>query len=225
MSLHIRYVGHATFELWEDGGLSVVIDPFYTGNPRAHGQAPEKVDYVLLTHDHADHVGDMPSLVKKGAKLLTQPETAARYQREASLPQDRLIGMNIGGTYQLAEGIRATMIPALHTSETGAPSGYRIHWKGITLMHLGDTGYFSDLAYWAGDGVDLALVPIGDHFTMGPQQAAKAVALIKPKKVIPMHYATFPILIQDPKPFVEAVEKEAPQTEVAVLSPGDEITL
>ncbi|MDI3270540.1 MAG: metal-dependent hydrolase [Bacillota bacterium] len=225
MSLHIRYVAHSTFEIWEDGGPFVVIDPFYTGNPRANRQPPEKADFILLTHDHADHVGDMPELVKKGARLITQPETAARYHKQANLPSDRLVGMNIGGTFQLGEGVQVTMIPALHTSETGAPAGYRIRWQGTTLMHLGDTGYFSDLAFWAEGGVDLAMVPIGDHYTMGPLQAAKAAALLRPKKVITMHYATFTVLITDPTPFVEEVEKDAPQAEVAVLSPGDEITL
>jgi L-ascorbate metabolism protein UlaG (beta-lactamase superfamily) len=134
--------------------------------------------------------------------------------------------MNIGGCATV-EGITVTMVQAFHSSATGLPCGYLVKLEdGTTIYHAGDTGIFDSMRL-LGElyPIDLALLPIGSVFTMDPYQAAKAVALLKPKKAIPMHYKTFPILEQSADNFVNLVNREAPQVEVVVLDPGQEYNL
>ncbi|MBE3590642.1 MAG: metal-dependent hydrolase [Firmicutes bacterium] len=225
MALEVKWVGHATFELRTASGRTVVIDPWYTGSPVAKDPLPDRVDFVLLTHDHFDHVKDVAELARRGAKVVTQPETGARLKREEGAPEDRILDMNLGGTVSLADDLQVTMIPALHTSNTGVPSGYIVRAGGFTVAHLGDTALFRDLElYGEMYPIDLALVPIGDHYTMGPRAAARAVAFLKARVAAPMHYRTFPVLARSAEPFVAALKDLAPKAAPWVPEIGESRT-
>ena len=150
-------------------------------------------------------------------------------QNEFQIPAEKVCyfghGLNIGGNLAY-EGITVTMTQAFHSTLSGAPCGYIIKLEdGTTIYHAGDTGIFDTMkTFGEFYKVDVALLPIGSVFTMDPLQAAWAAKMISPKKVIPMHYKTFPILVQDPKGFVEIAKREAPGVEVVVLNPGQEYT-
>jgi L-ascorbate metabolism protein UlaG (beta-lactamase superfamily) len=224
----VRWLGHAFFQVTSASGKVVVIDPWIEGNPSCPVSLQDfgRVDIVAITHNHFDHVGQAAELIAKtGATLVAMVETTEAL-KAAGVPAERClfggIGMNIGGQVDL-DGIRITMTQALHSSASGNPSGLVIELEdGATLYHAGDTGIFADMGL-IGElyPLDVALLPIGDVFTMGIKQAAKAVSLLQPKVVIPMHYASFPILVADPAPFVAAVGQSRPQTRVVVLKPGE----
>ncbi|HAA02623.1 MAG TPA: metal-dependent hydrolase [Syntrophobacteraceae bacterium] len=224
----VRWLGHAFFQVTTASGKVVVIDPWIEGNPSCPVSLQDfgRVDIVAITHNHFDHVGQAAELIAKtGATLVAMVETTEAL-KAAGVPAERClfggIGMNIGGQVDL-DGIRITMTQALHSSASGNPSGLVIELEdGATLYHAGDTGIFADMGL-IGElyPLDVALLPIGDVFTMGIKQAAKAVSLLQPKVVIPMHYASFPILVADPAPFVAAVGRSRPQTRVVVLKPGE----
>ena len=230
MTKSVKWLSHAGFIVSTPGGKTIIIDPWITENPLC----PIKLDdittanIVLVTHDHFDHAGNAVDIVNKtGATLVAQPETVNRFKKDLGLSDERIIfggfGMNIGGSATI-DGITITMTQAFHSSETGSPSGYIIKLEdGTTIYHAGDTGIFESMRL-LGElySIDLALLPIGSAFTMDPYQAAKALTLLKPKRVIPMHYKTFPILEQSADSFVELAKKEAPEVEVVVLQPGEE---
>jgi len=173
-------------------------------------------------------VGQAPDIVKKtGGLLVANVETGRRIQDEFHVPPEKVCyfgyGMNIGGNLSY-EGISVTMTQAFHSTATGAPCGYVIKLEdGTTIYHAGDTGIFDSMRLF-GElyQIDVAMLPIGSVFTMDPFQAAKATKMISPKKVIPMHYKTFPILVQDSKDFISLARKEAPGVEVVALNPGEE---
>ncbi len=233
MQKSIRWLGHATFIVSTPGGKTIIIDPWITDNPLCPVKLDEitTADIVLVTHDHFDHVGNAADIVKKtAATLIAQPETVNRLKKDFGLVDERIIfggfGINIGGS-TTTQGITITMTQAFHSSETGAPVGYIIKLEdGTVIYHTGDTGIFESMRL-LGElySVDLALLPIGGIFTMNPRQAAKALTLLKPKRVIPMHYKTFPMLEQSADRFVELARKEAPEVEVTVLEPGQEYAL
>lgn len=225
----VKWFGHAGFQITSGSGKVILIDPWLTGNPLAACSVEDlqKADLVLITHDHFDHSGDAaPITIKTGATLVAMPETVGRLQADCGVPPSQIVfgmGMNIGGTYQ-QDGISITMTQAFHSSMTASPAGYIIKLEdGFTIYHAGDTGIFASMKI-LGElyPMNLALLPIGSVFTMDPMQAALAVKLLGVKKVIPMHYKTFPILVQDATPFVEAVKKTSPDVSVMVLQPGQE---
>ncbi len=225
----VKWLSHAGFQITSGEGKIILIDPWLEGNPLAPCgvNGIKAADLVLVTHDHFDHAGNAAQIAKNtGATLVGMPETVGRLKTEARLPDAQVVygmGMNIGGTYQ-AGGIAVTMTQAFHSSQTASPAGYIIKLEnGFTIYHAGDTGIFASMKI-LGElyPLDLALLPIGGVFTMDPRQAAVAAKLLGAKKVVPMHYKTFPILAQEAAPFVEAVQKEAPGVEVIVLAPGEE---
>ncbi|MBN1614475.1 MAG: metal-dependent hydrolase [Deltaproteobacteria bacterium] len=225
----VKWLGHAGFQITSATGKVVLIDPWFSGNPLAPCGADDikKADLLLVTHDHFDHSGDAAQItVKTGATLVGMPETVGRLQAEGGVPESQIVfgmGMNIGGTYQ-ADGIEITMVQAFHSSQTGAPAGYIVKLEdGFTIYHAGDTGIFDSMKVW-GElyTIDLALLPIGSVFTMDPRQAALAAKMLGAKKVIPMHFKSFPILVQDAAPFVEALKKAAPAAQAVVMEPGEE---
>jgi L-ascorbate metabolism protein UlaG (beta-lactamase superfamily) len=225
----IKWLGHAGFQITSEKGTVIVIDPWLTDNPLASCKAEDitKADFVLVTHDHFDHVADAPRIVKAtGATLVGMPETVGRLKAEEGVPDSQIVfgtGMNIGGTVS-SNGISITMTQAFHSSVTGSPAGYIIKLEdGFTVYHAGDTGIFSSMKL-LGDlfAIDLALLPIGGVFTMDPVQASVAARLLEAKAVIPMHYKTFPILEQDASSFVEIMKKEASDIKVVMLDPGQE---
>lgn len=202
--LELRYLGHSAIWL-SDGETRVLIDPFLTGNPKASVSADDLgADLVITTHAHGDHWGDSVALCKKGATLVANAEIAGHAE---TLGVPKAVGMNTGGTYRFKGGW-LKWFPAWHTSSFpdgtygGTPMGVLIELGGVRVYHAGDTALFSDLRLVGDHGLDLALVPIGDHFTMGPDDAHKALELLRPKQVVPIHYNTFPLITQDGAAFV-----------------------
>lgn len=227
----IMWLAHAGFRISTGKGKILYIDPWIE-NPLS----PVTVDdvreatMVLVTHDHFDHVGQAAEIVKKtGALLVANVETARRMQSDFQIPEEKVCyfgyGMNIGGSL-LYEGITVIMTQAFHSTETGAPCGYIIKLEdGTTMYHAGDTGIFDSMkTFGERYKIDVAMLPIGSVFTMDPLQAAWAAKMIAPRTVIPMHYKTFPILVQEPGEFVEIAGREAPGVDIVVLNPGEEYT-
>ena len=233
MPKSIRWLSHAGFTVSTPGGKTIIIDPWIAGNPLCPVKLDEitTANIVLVTHDHFDHAGNAVDIATKtGATLVAQPELVNKFKSDFGLANERIVfggtGMNIGGSATI-EGVTITMTQAFHSSALGTPAGYIIKLEdGTVIYHAGDTGIFDSMRLF-GElyGIELALLPIGSVFTMDPVQAAKALTLLKPKKAMPMHYKTFPILEQSADRFVELAKKEAPQVEVIVLEPGQEYTL
>jgi L-ascorbate metabolism protein UlaG (beta-lactamase superfamily) len=217
--LDITYLGHSAVRI--KGTKIVFIDPFLSGNPKA-ALAPEKIaaaDVVVVTHDHADHLGDAFAIAKRtGAVLVAMHETAV----EAGAHGITSEGMNIGGTVEV-RGVKVHMVPALHSAGKGNAAGVVVEIDGKRIYHAGDTGLTYDLKL-VGEFFhpDLSFIPIGDRYTMGPASAAKAVEFIKTKKVVPVHYGTFPLIAADPQEFKRLVGAAA---EVLILKPGETIRL
>jgi len=233
MARSIKWLGHANFRIKSAQEKVIYIDPFIVDNPLCPITVGDitQANIVLVTHDHFDHVGNAVDIVKKtGAIMVAQPETVARMTSELGLPAENVVnfggGMNIGAT-AVIDGITITMTQAFHSSQTASNAGFIITLEdGFTIYHAGDTGIFATMKIF-GElyPIDLALLPIGSGFTMDPVQAAKALTLLNPKKAIPMHYKTFPVLEQSTDIFIALAKKEAPGIDIVVLEPGQEIAL
>jgi len=223
MAVDVRWLGHSAFEL-KAGGTTVLVDPFLTGNPAA-AVGPDELepDVILLTHGHADHYGDTVDIAKRtGAPVVAITELAAEIGQDGV----EVFDPNIGGTVTFDWGW-VKLTPAWHTAVSTkgtphTPAGLLIHIGDHLVYHLGDTALFSDLQLIAqrGDKVDLALVPIGGHYTMDRFDAVTAVHFINPQQVIPCHYNTFPLVETDVEAFKSDVQN-AGFSEVLVLKPGD----
>ncbi|RLE50650.1 MAG: metal-dependent hydrolase [Candidatus Methanomethylicota archaeon] len=214
----IKWYGHAAFRL-DFGVRSVLIDPFISQNPSCPVSIydVEKADIILVTHEHTDHLGDGIELAKK-----FEAHFVAIYEitsKASVMGVKKTMGMNIGGTAEV-DGVEITMVPALHS---GLPVGFVVKYKDLRIYHAGDTGLFSDMKLISElyGPIDIALLPIGGHYTMGPKEAAIAASWIKPKVVIPMHYNTFALIKQDPEAFAKMVKEREPSIEVKVLKPGE----
>lgn len=213
--MEITWLGHSAVKI--EGSKTVYIDPFLTGNPAASTtpDAVAEADIVVVTHHHGDHLGDSFAICKKtGATFVSIHEVAVEAEAEG-IPAE---GMNIGGTIE-TQGVRIHMVQALHSAEKGDPSGVVIELDGKKLYHAGDTGLTYDMKL-IGEFFkpDLSFIPIGDRYTMGIPSAAKAVEFVQTKKVIPIHYGTFPIVSVDPQEFKKRVGDKA---EVIILKPGE----
>jgi L-ascorbate metabolism protein UlaG (beta-lactamase superfamily) len=224
MAVDIRFLGQSCFEL-KAGGATVLTDPFLTGNPKAAAKADEvEADVILLTHGHGDHLGDTVDIAKRtGATVVAIVELAAEIEGAGV---ESVLNPNFGGTVQFDWGW-VKLVPAWHTavSPSGTPhmpAGLLIHIGDKLVYHLGDTCLFSDMKLIArrGDKVDMALVPIGGHFTMDRYDAVSAVELINPSEVIPCHYDTFPPIETDAEAFKSDVQN-AGFSQVTILAPGE----
>ena len=221
--LQFSYYGHSCFQL-NDGTHKVLTDPFLTGNPTAAISA-EKVeaDTILLSHAHGDHFGDAQAIAERtGADVVGVPEVLGLLR----LPGAKLHGMNLGGTLSLPFG-SVRMVLARHSSGVagGCACGYIIRMGGKTVYFAGDTAIFSDMKFLGErDAIDYAMLPIGDNYTMGPEDAALAAKWLGAKHVIPIHYNTWPIIAQDPEEFKKLCEA-ASDAKVTVVQPGESIEL
>jgi L-ascorbate metabolism protein UlaG (beta-lactamase superfamily) len=230
MEHQLIWHGHAAFQIITPS-LSVLIDPWFDGNPssRTKHEALDKVDLVLITHDHGDHVGQAVEICRRtGAHLLGIVETVARL-KGLGLPDDQVvngIGMNIGGTVRF-HTLQATMVQAQHSSETGLAVGYILTLEdGTCVYHAGDTGIFSSMElYGRLFNIDLALLPIGGVFTMDPRQAAMACALLQCGEVVPMHWGSFPVLEQNCDSFAEQLGIHASKVRLNAMKPGQTLIM
>lgn len=225
--MEITYHGHSVVKI-KTNGTTILIDPFITGNPLTDLKVEEeKPDVILLTHGHNDHVGDTIELAKKhGSKVVALNELAVYLQKIGIDAHP----MGVGGAYEFPFGkVKYTL--AFHGSvyeteneviNAGNPGGILFFAEGKTIYHAGDTALFGDMKL-IGDrnNIDVAFLPIGDNFTMGPEDAAYAVELLKPKTVVPIHYNTFPVIEQDPQKFANLVTN----SKVQILKAGDKVEL
>lgn len=224
MPLDIRWLGHSAFHL-TDGTHDVLVDPFLSGNPKAAASADDvPADVVLLSHGHGDHVGDTVAIAKRTGATVVAIKELADEIGEAGVEDVR--DPNLGGTIIFDWGW-VKLVPAWHTGSTPGGAAHTaaglLIWLGDKLTyHLGDTALFSDLQLIArrGNRVDVALVPIGGHYTMDRFDAVTAVELINPFQVIPCHYGTFPPIETDVEAFRSDVEN-ARFSDVVVLAPGE----
>jgi L-ascorbate metabolism protein UlaG (beta-lactamase superfamily) len=223
--MKVTYLGHSTV-LLDTGEHRIIIDPFLDGNPASPVSTREvHADFVVVTHAHGDHWGSTLDLARAGATVVSTAEIAA-YAEKHGAPKAR--AMNIGGSATLPFG-RVKFTPAWHSSSFpdgtygGMPMGVIIEAGGKTIYHAGDTALFSDMRLIGAAGIDLAFLPIGDNFTMGPSDALAALDLLTPHAVVPIHYNTFPVIKQDGGAFSErAMEKGIAGT---AMKPGDETNL
>ena len=231
--LQVTFLGQSTFHIVTPGGKRLLIAPWVEGNPLCPKKNADigPLDYLLVTHAHQDHMGDIiPIATDSGAQVVANFEIinwlAAKGVKNG-------ISMNTGGTLDL-DGMEVTQTPAFHTSTItdgeqtlngGSPQGFIIRLKnGYTVYDAGDTSVFGDMALLAEMyRPDLAFLPIGDRFTMGPKQAAYACRLLNVPHVVPIHYATFPMLTGTPEAFQSELDKLGVQTNVVVMQPGETI--
>lgn len=227
MTVKITWYSHACF-LIETDGTRLLTDPFLTGNPLAPVRADKvEADYILVSHGHGDHVGDAAPIAKRtGATLISNFEIQNWFVGqgvENAHPQ------HIGGGYDYPWG-RVKLTIAHHGSALpdgtygGNPAGFLFYLEGKKIYHACDTGLFYDMKLIGEEGIDLAILPIGDNFTMGPGDALRAVKLIEPTQVVPIHYDTFDVIKQDPHAWARRVESETSAT-VVVMKPGDTFEL
>jgi L-ascorbate metabolism protein UlaG (beta-lactamase superfamily) len=232
----VTWLGHATFKVTTPQGTVILIDPWIEGNPKSPAEARQldKVDVILVTHGHSDHMNDViPTAQRFHAQVLAMVETAGWITAQGV---EQVIGFNIGGSVQV-QGITVAMTPAFHSSGIrgkggemvygGEPVGYVIELEnGLKLYHAGDTCAFGDMQLIRElYAPDIAMLPIGDFYTMGPKGAALSVRLLGVKHVIPMHYGTFPSLIGTPAQLKEELLKLGLESvEVIEMSPGQTIS-
>ena len=222
MSFTFTWFGHSAMGLKTDGH-SLIIDPFFTGNPVASITADQaEADFLLVSHGHGDHVGDVISIAKRSnAPVISNFEISSWLEKQGVQAH----GQHIGGGFQhpfgylkLTMALHGSMLP--DGSNGGNPAGLLLTTNpGEKIYMACDTGLFGDMKLIGEEGIDLAVLPIGDNFTMGPADALRAVKLIQPKKVIPIHYNTWPLIEQDAEAWKKLVEAET-NAEVIILPPG-----
>lgn len=228
----ITYVGHAAFKLVSPQNVTILIDPFLKNNPKTPPPQKEvaQADLILVTHGHGDHLGDTIAIAQKtSATVVAMAELGGYIGRKGI---KNVVRMNKGGSFT-NKGIRITMVNAQHSSSVtegdqvlyaGEPVGFIIRFEnGFTVYHAGDTAVMSDMKIF-GDlyKPDLAMLPIGSHFTMDPNEAAYACKLLRPHYVVPMHYGTWPVLTGTAEEFAKLM-KDQPDVKLIVMNPGETI--
>ena len=229
MSTRVRWLGHAAL-LLESDGRNVLIDPFLTGNPKAAASASDvPADLILISHGHGDHVGDVVAIAERTKATVASNYEIGEWLKRApqSLNDQKVHGLQHGGSFVFDGGIRVKLTLAFHGSALpdgsngGNPCGFIITLPdGTKIYDAADTALFGDMALIGEEGLDLAIVPIGDYYTMGPDDAVRAVKLLKPRFVLPIHYNTFPLIAQDADAWAARVKNET-SAEPLILQPGD----
>ena len=222
-AVRLTYHGHSCFGV-RVGDTSLLIDPFLTGNALADvGAEQVQADYILVSHGHGDHVGDAVAIAKRtGAMTISNFEIQNWFLNQGV---ENAHPLHIGGGFDFPFG-RVKLTIAHHGSALpdgsygGNPAGFLLTLQGKKIYHACDTGLFYDMKLIGEEGLDLAILPIGDNFTMGPDDALRAVKLLEPKAVIPIHYDTFDVIQQDPHAFAQRVEAET-SAKCVVLKPGE----
>jgi L-ascorbate metabolism protein UlaG (beta-lactamase superfamily) len=228
MSGTLTWLGHATFRVESPGGKRIYIDPFLNGNPKcpADEVTPERVDVIAITHGHGDHVGDTLELSKKHSCPVVAPVELADWLSSQGVAEAH--DPNKGGTVEVA-GVKFTLTHAFHSSSNndgaymGEPCGIIVTLEdGTKVYFAGDTSVFGDMALIRRlYSPDVAVLPIGGHYTMDPKEAAVALELLGTKRCVPCHFGTFPILAGTP----QELKQLAPDVDVAEIEPGDSIEL
>lgn len=227
--MKLRWFGHSAFEIISEEETRILIDPFISNNPTCKIPVEElKADLIFVTHGHADHMGDAMEIADRNKALLVGTHELSVFFSKQGLESE---GMNIGGSLKF-DDIKVTMVDARHSPDIdftdeiipgGSACGFIFQLEdGRRIYHAGDTGLFTYMKTVIGEiyKPNIALLPIGDRYTMGPEDAITAAKWISPQKVIPMHYNTFPVIEQDPTIFKETLEKET-SIEVIILGPGE----
>ena len=218
----LTYYGHSTWAL-ETKGTTILIDPFFAGNPQASVAAGDvQANFIILTHAHGDHYGDTVDIAKRtGATLISNFEIVNYCQKQGVANAHPL---HLGGGHAFPFG-RVKLTVAHHGSSFpdgtygGNPAGVVVEFEGKRLYDAGDTALFSDMGLIGQPGLDVALLPIGDNFTMGPEDATAAAKLLHARTVIPEHYNTWPLIVQDPEAFKRKVEAST-ESKVVILKSG-----
>ena len=227
MAFNVTWYSHACF-LIETPQARLLIDPFLTDNPMSPEKADAvEADYILVSHGHGDHLGDTVNIAKR-----THATVISNYEIQSWLTNQGIENthpQHIGGGFDYPWG-RVKLTIAQHGSALpdgsygGNPCGFLLYIEGKKIYHACDTGLFYDMKLIGEEGIDLAILPIGDNFTMGPDDALRAVKLIEPKQAVPIHYDTFDVIKQDPNAWAQRVQAET-AAKVTVMKPGESLTL
>ena len=224
MSLEITWHGHATWSFKTDQH-QILVDPFFTDNPAAVVAADDvEADYILISHAHSDHIADAAPIAQRtGAQVICNYEIANWLQNNHGI--ENVVGMNIGGAFKPDFGT-VKMVPAWHSSSFddgtygGEPAGFLLRIGETTIYMACDTALFTDMQLIGAVGIDVAILPIGDLYTMGPTDSVTATNFIKPAQVFPAHYNTWPPIEQDVELWAEKIKRSTSANPV-VLQPGD----
>ncbi|MAU09538.1 MAG: metal-dependent hydrolase [Anaerolineaceae bacterium] len=227
MSFTIRWLGHSAF-VFDIDGHNILVDPFLTGNPLAAAQADDlSPEVILVSHAHGDHTSDVVEIAKRTGALVVCNFEMGNYFTAQGV--ENVFQVNPGGTYS-GDFFNAKWTVAFHSSSFpdgtygGQPNGFVVTAAGKRVYFAGDTSLFSDMKLIGEDALDVAMLPIGDVFTMGVEDSIKATKLLCPRYVIPMHYNTFPPIVQDGAQWAEMVNRET-SAQPIVLDPGDTFNL
>jgi L-ascorbate metabolism protein UlaG (beta-lactamase superfamily) len=225
--MELTWLGHASFRL-DAGGKRIYIDPFLNGNPKCPDdeKTPERVDIIAVTHGHGDHVGDTVDLAQKHGCTVVAPVELADWLGNQGVENTR--DPNKGGTTEV-DGVRFTLTHAFHSSSTndgtyaGEPCGIVVRAEDKSIYFAGDTSVFGDMQLIGRlYAPDLAVLPIGDHYTMGPEEAGLAIELLGVQRVVPCHFGTFPPLVGTP----DELAKHAPSgVTIERIEPGQSVTI
>ncbi len=224
MATRVQWLGHACL-LFESDGTHVLVDPFLTGNP-ASATSADKVpaDFILVSHGHGDHVGDTIAIAQRTGATVVCNYEISEWLHKQGVP--KVHGQQHGGGHTYPFG-RVKLTLAFHGSMLpdgsygGNPAGFLITFKdGTKVYDAADTGLFGDMRLIGEEGIDLAILPIGDNYTMGPDDAVRAVNLLQPRKVMPIHFNTWPLIAQDGNAWAARVRQET-QAQAVVLKPGE----
>ena len=228
MAATFTWLGHGTW-LLETGDHRALLDPFLTGNPSATTAAEDydNIEHIFVSHGHSDHVSDVVSIAQRcDSTVIAMLEAAGWFESQGV---SKTVGMNLGGTFALPYGT-IKMVPALHSASMpdgsygGVPAGFVITIDDRKIYFACDTALFGDMQLIGAAGIDIAVLPIGDHFTMGPTDSIEAIKLIQPNRVVPAHYNTWPPITQDALAWAENVRSQT-KAEPVVLEVGGQIEL